>query len=50
MISPPIKGLVRPATMQSRGPLGVDMKRHEFVTLVGGAAVGVMSTQPLMQC
>jgi len=50
MISPPIKVLVRPATMQSRGPLGVDMKRREFVTQVGGAAVGVVSTQPLMQC
>ena len=34
--------------MQSRGPLAMDMKRREFVTLVGGAAVGVVSTQLLM--
>jgi len=50
MISPPIKVLVRPATMQSGGPLGVDMKRRQCVPLVGGAAVGVVSTLPLMQC
>jgi hypothetical protein len=50
MISPPYQGARSTGCDAVSWTFGVDMKRREFVTLVGGAAVGVVSTQPLMQC